>query len=171
MQLGLRATAALTYARKEIVAVPHRIFRAAVQDTGQYDKFVPWCKKAQVTHISPLENHTQLTVSFHDLGEISYNSHVRITEQPNRCTITSLCTDHPLRHLQSIWDIAAEGEQAARVRYNLDFEFNSVLYQLTSRAFLNFMGQNMWDTFVKRAKEVYRQTQPAPTPNEGTQNT
>lgn len=171
MQLGLRATAALTYARKEIVAVPHRIFRAAVQDTAQYDMFVPWCKRAQVTHVSPLENHTQLTVSFHDLGEISYNSHVRITEHPNRCTITSLCTDHPLKHLQSIWDIAAEGEHSAMVSYNLDFEFNSVLYQLTSRAFLNFMGQNMWDTFVKRAKEVYRQTQPAETPKGSAQST
>lgn len=34
MQLGLRTVAALTYARSEIVAVPHRIFRAAVQDTA-----------------------------------------------------------------------------------------------------------------------------------------
>ena len=163
MQLGLRATAALTYYRSETVAVPHRVFRAAVQDTAQYDQFVPWCKRSIVTPISPLENHTQLTISFHDLGEISYNSHVRIAEQPNRCTITSLCTDHPLRRLQSVWDIAAEGEHSAKVSYSLDFEFSSLLYQLTSRAFLNFMGQNMWDTFVARAKTVHKQTQPAET--------
>lgn len=163
MLLGLRAAAALTYLRSDIVAVPHRIFRATVQDTSQYDKFVPWCRRSEVTLISPLENHTKLTVSFHDLGEINYNSHVRITEEPGRCTITSLCTDHPLRHLQSVWDIAAETEHSARVKYSLDFEFNSILYQLTSRAFLNFMGQNMWDTFVARAKQVYNQSQAAAT--------
>lgn len=36
-----------------------------------------------------------------------------------------------------------------------------MLYQLTSRAFLNFMGQNMWDTFVARAKQIHSQTQQA----------
>ena len=163
MQLGLRATAALTYARAEIVAVPHRIFRAVVQDTAQYDKFVPWCKRVQVAPISPLENHTQLTISFHDLGEITYRSHVRIAEQPHSCTITSRCTDPPLRHLQSVWRIAATGEATASVSYSLDFEFASLLYQLTSSAFLNFMGQNMWDTFLARAKQMHSQTQPAAT--------
>lgn len=78
MLLGLRATATLTYSRLDIVPVPHQIFRTTVQDTSQYHRFVPWCRRSEVKHISPLENYTKLTISFHDLGEISYNSHVHI---------------------------------------------------------------------------------------------
>jgi ribosome-associated toxin RatA of RatAB toxin-antitoxin module len=52
-----------------------------------------------------MENYTQLTISFNDLKEISYNSHVLMEHTEEGYKITSICKESPLKYLKSAWII------------------------------------------------------------------
>ena len=59
----------------------------------------------------------------------------------------SICTEPPLKQLDSLWEIRAAGNSLSHVNYTLAFEFESPLYQLASSLVIDYLGEQMWHIF------------------------
>jgi ribosome-associated toxin RatA of RatAB toxin-antitoxin module len=79
---------------------------------------------------------------------------VVIEESDGKTKVTSICKDDPLKYLKSVWTIEEKGRQSSQVTYEIDFEFDSIIYQLASSAFMGVMGKAMWDVFLARATQL-----------------
>ena len=90
------------------------------------------------------------------MADISFTSHVTMTNREGVAVVRSICREAPMKYLESVWRIEKDGEEQSKVDYKLDFEFVSPLYQMTTSLFLDVMGRTMMETFISKAQEIHR---------------
>ena len=144
---------AISYTKEGIFSSSKNIVYDVISQTHNYKEFIPWCVQSSIVkNISPTENQTQLRISFSKFKGLSYISHVSLkpgSDTNKRCSVVSICKDPPLRHLKSQWELEEIAELKTKVKYELEFEFISPIYQLTSSVFVNHLGVEMWSIFQK----------------------
>jgi len=122
-----------------------------VDDIESYPDFLPWCRSTKV--ISRDENEVKASIeiargalnkSFTTLNRLQHNKIIEMR-----------LVSGPFKHLQGFWRFDALGEQASKISFDLDFEFDSRLLALAVGPVFNQIVNSMVDAFSKRAVEVY----------------
>jgi coenzyme Q-binding protein COQ10 len=127
-----------------------------VADVEHYPRFVPLCDRLVVRSRTEEGDReiliASMTVSYRFLHE-SFTSRVVLDRKARM--IRAQYLDGPFRHLDNLWQFEPAGENAAIVRFTIDYEFRSrtlsaLMGGIFDRAFRRFA-----EAFESRADEVY----------------
>lgn len=141
MMILLRSCNFVSYTKSGPIRCSKQTLFNVISQTQNYPKFIPWVDASKIVQsISPQENFTQLTISFNRFKQLSYTSHVKMSQDGETWTIRSLCKDEPLKKLESVWEITEKDRKSCDVNYKLDFQFSSPIYQLASSVLKDSMG-------------------------------
>ena len=133
-----------------VMFTPEQMF-SLVNDVQRYPQFLPWCIASSVTDLSPTERVATVQIA-RSVLRTSFTT--RNTLQPGR-KISMQLTDGPFRHLSGEWSFDPIGEEGARVKFHVDFEFNNKLMAAALSSVFESVCATMVDAFVERAKKVY----------------
>ena len=124
---------------------------ALVNDVESYPQFLPWCGGATV-----LERHEGGTTARLDIDYHGVRAHFttdNATLPPESIVIT--LKDGPFRHLHGEWRFRALAADAAKVEFELAYEFaNTVVERIVGPVF-NHIANTFIDAFVRRAEKLY----------------
>ena len=135
------------------VLVPYdraRMF-ALVDDVESYPAFLPWCGGATVLERREGGKTARLDIDYHGV-----RAHFT-TDNENRPPESIVVTlkDGPFRHLHGEWRFRALAENAAKVEFELSYQFaNTMIEKLVGPVF-NHIANTFIDAFVRRAERLY----------------
>ena len=140
-----------TVERSALVMYTPRQMFDLVNDVQSYPQFLPWCTASSVDVRSPTERIATVKIS-RSVLHTSFTTHN--TLQPGR-QISMQLTDGPFKHLSGDWYFDPIGEEGARVKFHVEFEFNNRLMAAALNSVFESVCAAMVDAFVERAKKVY----------------
>jgi len=135
------------------VLVPYdraRMF-ALVDDVESYPAFLPWCGGAKV-----LERHEGGKTARLDIDYHGVRAHFT-TDNENRAPESIVVTlkDGPFRHLHGEWRFRALSEDAAKVEFELSYQFANTMIERIVGPVFNHIANTFIDAFVRRAEKLY----------------
>ncbi len=124
---------------------------ALVDDIEAYPQFLPWCKSSVVV----FRNEDEVEASI-DLakGGLQKTFTTRNRLQQNKM-IEMRLVEGPFKHLEGFWRFDALGDDACKVRLDLEYEFSGTLLKMTVGPVFNQIANTLVDAFCKRATEIY----------------
>ena len=138
--------------RHAIVACSCEQMYRLVSDVGAYNEFLPWCKGASVEVIDDDKVRARLEISRSgiDLSFTTVNRSVA-----NR-SIEMQLAEGPFKTLHGLWTFAALGEKGCKVSLALRFEVSGSLHAFATERMFAKVSSTLVDSFVRRARHVYR---------------
>lgn len=124
---------------------------ALVNDIESYPDFLRWCRDAEVH--SGTDTALTATVAL-EAGKIRQSFSTENTMQPGR-EINMRLLEGPFRFLRGTWRFEPTGERNCIVRLDIEFEFKNKLLKLALSKTFNHIMENMVDSFIRRAHDVY----------------
>ena len=123
-----------------------------VEDIETYPDFLPWCRSTEV--ISKTEDEVKASI---EIAKGALNkSFTTINRMQTNKMIEMRLLKGPFKHLQGYWRFdPLKDEQACKISFDLDFEFESKLIALAVGTVFNQIANSMVDAFTRRAAEVY----------------
>lgn len=126
-----------------------------VSDVGNYNKFVPFCKKSDIIHRGKDFLKANLVIGFPPLHE-SYTSKVTMIHPQ---LVKAECTDGKLfNHLNTLWIFTPglkNNLDTCVIDFSLSFEFRSVIHSHLSNLFFNEIVRQMENAFIEEARQRY----------------
>jgi ribosome-associated toxin RatA of RatAB toxin-antitoxin module len=138
-------------ARSAIVEHAAPEMYALVEDIERYPDFLPWCRAARVRERAPGR-----TVATLDVG--MKGAHYEFTtENSNRphASIEMKLREGPFRHFAAWWHFRPLGERAARIEYEMEYEFSSRVVAAALSPVFRAIADTMVEAFKRRADKVY----------------
>ena len=141
--------------------VPHtveQVFHIA-SDVANYRAFLPLVKRSAVrnrkTHPDGRETfEAELTVAYKKLGiEETMTSHV--TVDPATHTVTSRCSDGPVKELLAVWKINPAGASASEIEFTVDYALKSRSLQFILSGMFDMIVRRIMSAFEARVKQIY----------------
>lgn len=123
-----------------------------VDDVPSYKDFLPWCGGSD--EVSREEGVVVATVTIAK-GSVNKTFTTKNTSQDQQKIHMEL-VDGPFKELVGYWDFQELKENACKVTLHLDYEFSNRLLGLAVGPVFNQIANAMVDSFVERAKQVYR---------------
>ncbi len=121
----------------------------AVED---YPKFLPWCGGVDLHERLNTSTSATLHINYHGLKQQFTTQNSK--EFPHKMNIN--LKDGPFKHLYGSWQFIALRENACKIEFRLNYEFeNSFLEKIIAPVF-NHIAATFVDGFVTRADKVYR---------------
>ena len=138
-------------ARSAIVEHSAADLYALVQRIEDYPAFLPWCRKARVQERTPARTVATLSVGMKGL---TYDF---TTENSNRPpdSISLRLLDGPFRHFSAHWRFKALGTKAARIEFDMQYQFSGPLVARALGPVFEAIADTMVDAFKRRADAVY----------------
>jgi ribosome-associated toxin RatA of RatAB toxin-antitoxin module len=123
-----------------------------VDRVEEYPKFLPWCAGARVLETHPGGKTARLDIDYHGV-----RAHFT-TENTNTPGVLIVVTlkDGPFRHLDGEWRFKSLRADAAKVEFDLSYEFSSGLLDRVIGPVFSHIANTFIDSFVRRADTVYR---------------
>ncbi len=131
-------------------ATPAQMF-ALVDDVPRYPEFVPGCVAARLESASANERVAALEIV---RGGVHMEFTTRNTVAPPSQILMELVRG-PFTRLIGRWRFEPLGEQGSRVGLHVEFEFKSRLLGLALNPVFESVCDQIVDSFVVRAREVY----------------
>lgn len=123
-----------------------------VNDVLTYPEFLPGCVGSRI--ISKSETHQKAAIDVAKMG-IKKTFATSNTMVPGR-EINLELLEGPFKDLKGRWDFIPLADDACKVIFHLEFEFNNPLIDFAfNKIFSELMG-SLVQAFIRRAKEVYR---------------
>ena len=122
-----------------------------VDRVEDYPKFLPWCAGARVLETHPGGKTARLDIDYHGV-----RAHFT-TENTNTPGVLIVVTlkDGPFRHLDGEWRFKSLRADAAKVEFDLNYEFSSGLLDRVIGPVFSHIANTFIDAFVRRADTVY----------------
>ncbi|KAK9501654.1 hypothetical protein O3M35_012341 [Rhynocoris fuscipes] len=147
------------YSESKIIGYSREQMFEVVADVENYEKFVPFCLKSDVTRKSDNELFGILEVGFPPLVE-SYTSKVTLVRP---YLVKADCTDGKLfNHLTTTWRFSDlpkvqynNNRNNCKVNFYLSFEFKSLLHSQLANLFFDQLVLQMQSAFFKEASRRY----------------
>ncbi|MDH5484340.1 MAG: type II toxin-antitoxin system RatA family toxin [Gammaproteobacteria bacterium] len=123
-----------------------------VEDIEAYPEFLPWCRATEV--LSKTDDEVKASI---DIAKGALNkSFTTINRMQKNKMIEMHLLQGPFKHLEGFWRFdALKTEQASKISFDLDFEFESKIMAFAAGTIFNQIANSMVDAFSKRAIEVY----------------
>ena len=123
-----------------------------VDDVSAYQEFLPWCGDSK-----EVSRENEVVVASVTIAKGSINKTFTTKNTSNdHQKIQMQLVDGPFKELSGFWSFQELNENACKVTLKLDYEFSNRLLRLVVGPVFNQIANAMVDSFVERAKEVYR---------------
>ena len=123
-----------------------------VDDVSAYQEFLPWCGDSK-----EVSRENEVVVASVTIAKGSVNKTFTTKNTSNdHQKIQMQLVDGPFKELFGFWSFQELNENACKVTLKLDYEFSNRLLGLVVGPVFNQIANAMVDSFVERAKEVYR---------------
>lgn len=123
-----------------------------VDDVPSYKEFLPWCGGSK--EVSREENVVIASVTIAK-GSVNKTFTTKNTSY-NRQEIHMELVEGPFKELVGYWSFKVLKEHACKVSLELEYEFSNHLLSIVVGPVFNQVANAMVDSFVDRAKKVYR---------------
>jgi len=139
--------------RSAIVEHPAGAMFALVDDVEAYPEFLPWCLAAKVHTREPGRTLATITVGIRGIRQ-SFT-----TENANRPGegIDMRLVEGPFKHFAASWRFLPLGERAARIEFQLEYQFSSRLLAKALDPLFSHIADSMVGSFSRRAEALYGQ--------------
>jgi len=122
-----------------------------VNNINDYSQFLNWCDSSSILN----QSDSQITASVEiNKGGIKQSFSTLNTLTPYN-SIKMELIQGPFDELSGEWRFEALGDNASKVYLNLQFEFESMLIDMTLSPIFKNIANSQLDAFVSRAKVVY----------------
>ena len=122
-----------------------------VNNIDDYSQFLNWCDSSSILN----QSDSQITASVEiNKGGIKQSFSTLNTLTPYN-SIKMELIQGPFDELSGEWRFEALGDNASKVYLNLQFEFESMLIDMTLSPIFKNIANSQLDAFVSRAKVVY----------------
>lgn len=122
-----------------------------VDDITAYSEFLPWCGGSQELSRNQDEVRASVAIAYSGLNK-SFTT--RNLMQSNKMIEMTLI-DGPFKHLHGFWRFDSLGDDACKVRLDLEYEFSSKLVGLALGPVFGKIANTLVDSFCQRADVVY----------------
>lgn len=123
-----------------------------VNDVAAYPQFLPWCSESEVLQHSESEMLARIHMR---KGRVNHSFTTRNQLLENHKVIVGL-VDGPFRKLEGHWLFENLADRGSRISLELEFEFSNRLVGMLVGPVFHHIANTLVDSFVKRAKQVYR---------------
>ena len=122
-----------------------------VNDINSYPQFVPDCIDTGV-----LQRDDNLLLAYIEVEKFGFKKRfttLNRLKEPSKIEITLI--DGPLKKLVGAWTFTPISENQSKITFDLTFEFNSKLLDMTFTPIFKDIMKNMVIAFSNRAKQLY----------------
>lgn len=139
-----------TITRSTIVPyTPQQMFDL-VNDIENYPQFLPWCPQAEINRQET--EGVEATLHFAK-GPVRHAFTTRNRLTPHERVDMHLVKG-PFRFLQGTWHFV-EDPQGSKIAFEISFEWNHILLDLTMGPFFNHIIGSLIEAFTQRARVIY----------------
>jgi ribosome-associated toxin RatA of RatAB toxin-antitoxin module len=139
-------------ARSAIVEFTAGELYALVEHIEAYPEFLPWCVSTRVLEREPGRTRAMLQIGLKGVKQ-SFTTDNR--NRPNEAIDMQL-VQGPLRHFSASWRFVALDEHAAKIGFEMSWEFASRALARLLEPLFSHIADTMVDAFTRRARAVYR---------------
>ena len=122
-----------------------------VNNINDYSQFLNWCDSSSILN----ESGNQITASV----QINKNGFRQKFTTINTLTpyksIEMILLDGPFDELSGEWRFESLGDKAAKVYLDLEFNFKSIIADMSISPLFKSIANSQLDAFVERAKHIY----------------
>lgn len=122
-----------------------------VADIRSYPEFLPWVAAVRVREQGDTYMVADMSVGFRSLRE-TFTSRVQL-DRPNHIDVDYV--SGPLKHLRNDWHFDAAENGHTLLRFAVDFEFRSRIFEKLAGAFFHEAFKRMVASFEGRARKIY----------------
>lgn len=122
-----------------------------VNDINAYPQFVPDCNDTGV-----LQRDENLLLAYIEVEKFGFKKRfttLNRLKEPSKIEITLI--DGPFKKLVGAWTFTPISENQSKITFDLTFEFNSKLLDMTFTPIFKDIMKNMVIAFSNRAKQLY----------------
>ena len=123
-----------------------------VADVERYKDFLPWCSNSRL--VSSKQDELCGWIEVSRLGITQSFSTCNKIDPPERMDIA--LKEGPFKSLHGEWQFLPLQDNASKVMLRMEFEFSGRLIDAAFGKVFHQVANSMVESFVKRAKEVYR---------------
>lgn len=124
---------------------------AVVNDVPRYPEFLPWCKDSEVLSETSDVMIARLTLAKSGLQQ-DFTTH---NELHHPDMIKMDLVNGPFSRLSGEWKFQPLGEDGCRASMHLEFDFSSLLFNMTLAKVFESAADRMVDAFCERADKIY----------------
>jgi len=138
---------------KKTVLVNHSTSRMfhLVDDVTQYPQFLPWCGGVDLIQQDDASTIATLHIDYHGLRQnFTTENHKTFPE-----TMEIQLKNGPFKHLNGSWHFLALSDEACKVEFSLNYEFENHFLEKIIAPVFNHIANTFVDGFVKRANAIY----------------
>ncbi|PPC82622.1 MAG: ubiquinone-binding protein [Methylotenera sp.] len=122
-----------------------------VDDVTQYPKFLPWCGGVDLIQQNDHSTIATLHIDYHGLRQnFTTENHKTFPE-----TMEIQLKNGPFKHLNGAWHFLALSDEACKVEFSLNYEFENHFLEKIIAPVFNHIANTFVDGFVKRANAIY----------------
>lgn len=138
-------------ARSAIVECSAGKLYALVENIEAYPEFLPWCISTRVVERSPGRTRATLHIGMKGVTQsMTTDNRTRPGE-----AIDMKLLDGPFRHFSAAWRFAPLGERAAKIEFEMTWEFGAVAPARLLEPLFEHIANTMVDAFTRRARDLY----------------
>lgn len=122
-----------------------------VADIRRYPDFLPWVAAVRIREQSETQIIADMSVGFRSFRE-TFTSRVGL-DRPGHIHVDYV--QGPLKHLHNNWYFEAAANNGTQLRFSVDFEFRSRIFEKLAGAFFHEAFKRMVASFEARARKLY----------------
>ena len=144
-----------SYTFKKHFPYPSQLVYEVVSSVDQYEQFIPFCLKSFINIKDSNGDPTEagLKIGFNEFQE---EFTCKLTCQRPRVVAAESITNTLFKYLKTEWTIEPQ-DTGCDVHLNLQYDFNSELYNRGSSLFAKRVAMVMTKAFQKRSYEIYKE--------------
>jgi ribosome-associated toxin RatA of RatAB toxin-antitoxin module len=136
--------------RSALVAQPAGHLFDLIEAAEHYPQFLPWCAGAQIVERSDSIVSADIQVRWHGV-----NFELRTRNAKQRPASMAIHLERgPFRRFEGQWQLTALTDEACKVAFTLDYDFNSAMMTRVAGPVFDRIADTMVDAFVQRALVV-----------------
>lgn len=124
---------------------------AVINDVPRYPEFLPWCKDSEVLSETSDVMIARLTLAKSGLQQ-DFTTHNQL-HHPDMIKMDLV--NGPFSRLSGEWKFQPLGEDGCRASMHLEFDFSSLLFNMTLAKVFESAADKMVDAFCERADKIY----------------
>nr|WP_295769605.1 type II toxin-antitoxin system RatA family toxin [Rhodoferax sp.] len=141
----------VTVERSVLVGYAARQMYALVEDIERYPEFLPWCETARIEMRDAGETTATIHLNYHGVSQQFTTRNSQVPE----LSITMKLVRGPFSRLDGLWRFTVLAEDACKIEFRLDYEFESRLLGKLVGPVFNHIASTFVEAFVRRAEDLY----------------